>query len=410
MVADLQAVTYQGIGVATGFLIVKQGQGDSVNIYNGDILNVLLVSPSPTPVLSNSIPIQPLTNATVSGKTAQYASALSGTCSQVTVSAASQMAPSPAQIAQQISALGLAKETTQVAQSTTIPAGMLQSGQGVTNEIAALLATGTPGGAPGGIPLLRFSNTVGSNAGVALSPVSSMQLFANQVILQPSYEAYFDCYLPAGVGTVPFCKIFFYWTDAATGDVIDTETFYIAEGNGPTNDIITYLSGPCRSNELTVFVENMDPAQTATLAWIIKQTSHVFTRDRLFQPTYATVSPNGQTNPAGNPSSGVICSTQSSITPLATSTHLMAAFSGIVKVNVNARGQANNISFMIQDPGTLYSTNANTPIWSVDTTAAGVAQLTQEVVLPNGPTQISVINRGSSGNVSPNVTVTKQEY
>src|ERR1700729_361311 len=125
----ISPVTYQGIGSGSGFQIIPAGAGD-VNVYNGDIINVLLVSPSTTPGLSNSIPIQPLTNATISGKTAQYASALTGKVAEVTVSAAI-LTPSPAQIALQIATLGLATEATQ--QNVLTATGATAIGVGNTN-------------------------------------------------------------------------------------------------------------------------------------------------------------------------------------------------------------------------------------------------------------------------------------
>lgn len=118
-VATLEPVTYQGIGVVTGFLAIPRNSG-TVNVYNGDITNVLLLSTSPTPVLSNSIPVQPLTNATIEGGKPYYASAQSGTVATVTISASSQISPSPAQIAAQIGALGLATSSNQVVQTGAI--------------------------------------------------------------------------------------------------------------------------------------------------------------------------------------------------------------------------------------------------------------------------------------------------
>jgi hypothetical protein len=114
----LAPVTYQNIGVVTGFQIAPAGL-QSFNVYNGDLTNVLLVSHASTPSLGDSIPVQPLTNATISGGAGQwYASAQTGTCAEITVSASSQISPSPAQIATQISLLGLATSANQASQIT----------------------------------------------------------------------------------------------------------------------------------------------------------------------------------------------------------------------------------------------------------------------------------------------------
>jgi hypothetical protein len=93
-------VTYLGIGVRGGFQIAGGGV-ESFNVYNGDTTNVLLVSQQQNPQLSSSLPIQPLTNATVIGNGPWYASAQSGTIASVTVSPGAQLSPSPGQVAVQ---------------------------------------------------------------------------------------------------------------------------------------------------------------------------------------------------------------------------------------------------------------------------------------------------------------------
>jgi hypothetical protein len=156
-IKTLAPVTYQSIGVVTGFLLIPRGSGQA-NVYNGDINNVLYVSQNPTPVPGNSIPIQPLTNATLDGSTALYASAAPGLpVANVTVSASSQISPSPAQIAQQIAGLGLATLAQQITQQTAIPNNI--STTGVPAVLSSLVGTIGPiaSGSAWGPTVLTFT-------------------------------------------------------------------------------------------------------------------------------------------------------------------------------------------------------------------------------------------------------------
>jgi hypothetical protein len=107
----INPVTYLNIpssvsATGTAFLLIPRGY-PSVSIYNGDISNTLLVSPSPTPVLTNSVPVPPLTNAQFSGTNGPlYALAATNSVAYVSVSNAT-VNPSPAQIAEQIALYGI---------------------------------------------------------------------------------------------------------------------------------------------------------------------------------------------------------------------------------------------------------------------------------------------------------------
>lgn len=278
------------------------------------------------------------------------------------------------------------------------------------NTLASLIATGSATGAPGGAPALRFTNDLANNpAGVSLGALSSTQPLLNQAVKQPSFEAVFFTNMnTANVGTVPFMQVEIDWIDAVSGQINDIEQYIIATGNGPGNSIATFLRGPCNGNLMSVFITNLDPAQSATAAWTINETSEIYEHDRLFQPKYS-LAPNGFTNPSGSPAQGVLAVASPTVLPSTSSTRLLATWSGKVGININARAQANNISYTLEDPGTLYSGTANAPFWSTDTPTGG-GQVYAEVVLPNGPVQLRELNRGTTGNVAPVISVVKLEY
>jgi hypothetical protein len=333
--------------------------------------------------------------------------------------------PSPAQVAAQIGALNLARETggnlaaTEAAAAstavsvpalgTTVPQGMLHGGQGVTTEIAALVASGQFNGTPGGVPLLRRAVLLGSAAGLNLPANANTVILANTSVPQPSYEAGFSLNLPAGAGTVPFANINFFWIDPASGNVLDNEWFNIPAGNGAANPITTYVSGPARAGTLQIQVNNMDPAQAMTLTWSIYHTGQVFTRDRLLQPFYAAAAaPIGFTNPAGIPAAGLLAAMAPVLGPLATTSRLVAAWNGITKLGIDNSAQANAVKVSLQDPANTFSSLAGTTLFTQVVAAAATSYF--EITFPNGPLLLSERNQGASGNISPTVTLTKQEY
>lgn len=420
-------------------------ENTSFLLVNPDIINEIFIG---NDVGSQFIPIPPLGSVTLGGTKQDIWVSTNGGNYSVQAFAlpeGTNWTPSPAQVAAQIQALGLATEATQqsvnantsnthadlalgvipntsqansylggtVASALVSGAGrsisqdMLHANIGVTSEIAALLATGSPTGKLGGIPLLRFTSQLGTAASQTIPGLNSVPLITFQNINQPSYECTFIASLPAASGTIPFVQLTFQWNDALTGLVNDTETFVITAGNGPANAITTYLSGPVRGDELSVQAFNLDPAQTVTITWVINGVSHVFERDRLVQPAYAPTAPVGQTNPNGTPSAGLIANINPSIAGSATSTRLLAAYNGKVGVNINARGQTDNFSYSLIDPGTLYGTGGAT-FFSADSPAGG-SQMYTNINLPNGPVLYQIINRSTTAG-APTFTMTRAEY
>jgi hypothetical protein len=97
------------------------GQGQSVTIYNQDVNNVVTIGTSPgiTPDASNGVPLQPLTPGTFPASKALYGVAPAGTASLVIIPEGGTLSPSPAQIAAQIAASGLATAALQTTQMAT---------------------------------------------------------------------------------------------------------------------------------------------------------------------------------------------------------------------------------------------------------------------------------------------------
>jgi len=249
---QVNPVTYQNLGVVSAFQLIPAGMG-SVNVYNGDTTNILLVSPSPTPQLSNSMPVQPLTNAEFSGQQgALYASAMAGTVATVTVSNA-QLSPSPAQIAAQISALGLATYDEQVNQNTEIPTNISTTGAPLLNLYNLLEG---------------FSQTIGAGTSVTKGPFSIGQI---------SYEFVIEVGTTQNAAIAP-CSIQFQWTDSDTGLPTATQVYnvYAAYTGGGGNAHLIEGHGPSNSDTLTITITAVSVAVAVNVA--ILQSSRNYLR------------------------------------------------------------------------------------------------------------------------------------
>jgi hypothetical protein len=259
-----------------------------------------------------------------------------------------------------------------------------------------------------GAPLLRLTTPLVSATNQNVGPQSNIFPLTNMPVDQPSYEASFTASLPAASGTVPFVQIQLQWINFATGLLSDVETFFMPAGNGVSNSITCYLSGPCRGSALSVAILNLDPAQNLTLSYDINATSHVYVHDRLFQSAYATTAPNGFTNPDGVPTSGVLVATQPTVGPNTSAFRLVACWSGRVMLGMNNAGLANAVVCVLHDPASLYSGFTQFGLQRFQV-AAG-AQFVQETALPNGPVLMEIRNTGSTGNTTTAISLVKVEY
>lgn len=348
----------------------------------------------------------------------------------------SNWVPSPAQVAAQINALGLAKDTTlqttntntnNIANNTTGVAKDSTVNTVATNTTGVAKDTsintvnttlGTPaqsgdvtGLTTNGIPPLRGTNNLGNATGQSIATGVNAILINTANINKPGYEAVFSLNLPAGVGTRPFAILQLFWTDSNTGLTVGLKQFIITAGNGPANAVTCYLSGPCRGDQITVQLRNQDPAQTLTVTWAFNQTSHTYLADRLLQPLYPASAPITFTNPNGNPSKGLLLSTNPTIAASSNTIRLCAAYNGKVKVSLDNTVQANSCALQINTPQSpaLYE-EINPPQSLLKLTAAAGAQSQADWNMPNGATTVQIFNQGTTNSIAPNVAITIAEY
>lgn len=415
----------------TGFLLV-----------NTDLVNPVYIGNDPG---SQAIPVPPLGSVALTTSRDLWVSTNGGayTVNALLLPGGSQWSPSPAQIAAQIQALGLATSANQAAQiatqatavnqatqngylagttpgalvsaaGLTVAKDMLHANAGVTTELAALLATGSPAGAAGGMPLLRYTNQVGTAAGTSLPAGGPAQTLVNQAgVTQPGYEGFITAWFPNSAGvTIPFISVVFTWIDSSTGYTVKAQYFTLTTGANAGAALYYYLNGPCYGDKLIITALNLDPAVAADIDWVINQTSHLFQTDKIVQPVYATTNaPPGFTNPNGVPGLGVIATVVVAVAASSSLSRLMAVYSGKVLLSVDNLGGANACRVRLLDPsnGVIYgSGSANQSFHSAVIAAAGTESI--ELGLPRGPVVLELHNQGASGAISPSCTVTALDY
>jgi hypothetical protein len=231
----MASVTYLGIGSSTGFMICGANV-DTFNVYNGDTANVVLISQAQTPQPSNSLPVQPLTNATIIGPGPWYASAAAGPIASMTVSPGSQLSPSPGQVAIQTS---------------------LQL-QGILTSAPLYNVTNLPlpdedaGGNP------QFQNLT------PITPVSltGVGLVGTSIAFYSAYEVLARnlCAATAGAGA---CQVVLTWYNQLTDTVPLATVRWTVPANNP-NAVNTVGNGPQRGNFLAVQVASLEALGTAT--------------------------------------------------------------------------------------------------------------------------------------------------
>lgn len=406
-IADIAPVTYQNIGVATGFLIVQAGSGGQVNIYNGDIVNVLLVSPSPTPSLSNSLPIQPLTNATIDGTKAQYASALSGTCSQVTVGAASQLSPSPAQIAAQIQALGLATEATQqlvnnnvtgVAKDTSvngvIPAVNNPAFGPSKDTTVAGLNTGIPNNiATTGVPLLTKSTLVKNQAAVSQN-AGTVNQSATFSMGQIGYEIFLNIFCTTG-NFLSFYHLGLSWFDSATGIQTGQEDYWFVPGSGAgANSHSIIGSGPTKGDQLIITSEVPATSSAAvTHSYVVLQNSRVYAEDNFETIVF---NPAGVTGASTDMTAGILAASSFSVPANSVGTRLMPFFNGNVSLWFSSTSGLADLDVQIVTFADALQVGGTTPTFFEQRTNANGFGFASQVSLPAVQCQVQLNNTNAA--------------
>lgn len=283
------------------------GQGVTVTIYNADIANIVTVSRNNSVALNagNGAPIQPLTSAVLDASKALYAVAPAGTAQLVILPQGGTLSPSPAQIAAQISALGLAKETTQLAQSTTIPNGIANTG----------------------VPLLSKSNSL-LNASAQTLAGAGVHTFGPLTIGQIGYEISISLTI-ANTAANPFTVFLMTWSDSTSGLIVSQEEWSLSDGTSPISQVFLG-TGRTKGDTLNIQVTNTDPITTVTYSVSFVENSRVYDRDDWRQQSKVTV-PNNTNASSDEPANTLFSTSGMGVTNGSSTARLLPLYAGTIE-------------------------------------------------------------------------------
>lgn len=360
------------------------GDNSSVVIYNQDLTNVIYASYSRwfRPGAANSVPIQPLTFATLSARRAIYLGATTAVLPAVVVPEGTQLQPSPAQIAAQISALGLATLSEQINQNTSIPNNISTTGVPLLTQSTVLLNLGAQGIAASG-------------------SFQSSQIATNQIgyelLLVPAY--------PVTNGNNPFIYVVVGWWDSISGLLVDKQSFVTCvNSHTGINSLPTRIKGPSKADQVQITIYNQDTTQGIGCTIVLTANSRVLSQDYIDWPVDQSENGASIIIPGHTLAGTILPDTRTiaiaSNTSLAASGQdgwLIPPHSGLAYLNILESGvAAGNIAVSWQPlPSSIYSTP--TPWLVNDVLGAGDPDKLNypQVIMPNAPTQLNIKNNGT---------------
>jgi hypothetical protein len=167
-------------------------------------------------------------------------------------------APSPAQVAAQINALGLMKDTTGQTINTTA-AGTTTAVGGTTTAVGGTTAAvnAVPGTiAATGVPLLNLRNVLQNVTGQVITAGATFTATTITGITQPSFNLHITatCNVAA---TKPWFTVRLNWIDTATGLVVQVDAFTTFMSN-TASALTTIIAGPTDADSLQIQITNND--------------------------------------------------------------------------------------------------------------------------------------------------------
>ncbi len=259
------------------------------------------------------------------------------------------------------------------------------------------------------VPIGRKPSNVFAASSV-LAHGQSVTLANQALITQPSFQLYINLEYATNLGTIPFGMITLDWFDSASGYSEQSDTYWLPGGQLAFCSAL--VTGPCRGDEVTVILTNLEAAQILAYNISLTQTSHIYDQARFIQTDSSAVV--GFTQPGKNAQAGILASAAPNVTPGNSQDRLAAAWLGQAVLMVDNVGQANGALVTITDPGLvtgggmLYGTAASGVI-AIANVASG-ASTTATIALPAGPVNVRVANTGATGNINPTVTLSRVDH
>lgn len=254
------------------------------------------------------------------------------------------------------------------------------------------------------VPLAHNATGIG-NGNNSLPGGGTTNIVSAVNVDQPSFHMLIG--INAGVPgtTIPFAKLRFKWTDIASGFTVDPDWAVMAGAVSGLN--FHYIKGPVRGDQLTLELDNLEPAQILSYSFGISAVSHVYEDFVLEEIGGQGVL--GFTRPAQQAQMGVLGSVNATIAISGTVDRLAMAGNGKAILTTNNAGGVNVVRTELVDPGVVLGVGpilglSNSGIIAtIEANAQPPANM--EVSLPNGPVVIREINTSAAATQTPTTTL-----
>ena len=369
--------------------------GLSVTLSNQDLINTVTIARRNnfSQGGSNTATIPPLGSVTVDASKTIWGLAPTGTLPLLIFPGGGNWAPSPAQVAAQINALGLAKDTSvnnpAYSPITTGNAGLLSTLSAQTNQNTAI-----PNNiAATGVPLLVLPQSLYNNNFTVAAGTTT--LIGPFTITQPGYELLFSLW--SSVAANVFLRVTMQWFDPTTGVKVDQQSWYMLAGANATTDLHAIQgTGPTVNAQLQIGFTAVNGLITIPNV-LLHQNSRIYTRHDFRTFTHGNYV-NGL-SASGTDDMQAMVLTQQLASSVATGTHITIyspLYAGVAYVGAHTSSNTSDATLTFN---AFTDTSLTSPVQIYQQKTDGVGNINQPgVTIPRAQLQI-VFSNGNAGTV-----------
>lgn len=334
--------------------------------------------------------LDPLGSLSLDGRRTWWAMTQTGTALVETVPGGNGWSPSPEQIALQLVTAGLAKDSSVQVVGQQAAQQMLAAAQGVTTELAALIASGAANGTPGGVPLLSKSTLIHQDTVSALAPGVG-QILGPFPITQPGYEVRID--LSTGAAGACYVTYQVDWIDSGTGQNLRRNSYTAVAGvTGTPHKINGH--GPTKANQIQITVSNLLASAGNIVTTVTQmQSSRIYSRD--VWRSLDTTAPVGFTASGTAPEANVLMNAAPSVAAAGTQVRLLPLYTGQAHFSLQTASATSDAELIIATVGGVLA-NSQT-IYDNVTDAKG--HLDADIQLPRVQCQVTLKNSNAAAKV-----------
>lgn len=373
--------TYQVIaGKATPLVYGNPSDPQQGLIINNDLTDVMTVGfdMGVTVGRTDVMTVQPLQAIAYDGTMDLFGIMPAGQVASITIAPGmTYWAPSPAQAAAQINALGLAKETTQL---------VVSGNTGATKTSVDAV----PGGIFNtGVPLYTKSSLVKNQTAVSQAP-GTTNTSAVFPISQVGYEIFLTVF--AAGNFLSFYHLTMQWLDSGTGIITAQEDYWFIPGTGAGASAHTIIgAGPTKGDQLQI-VSSVPAGSSVNVshAYVVLQNSRLYADD--FWETLQFVAA-GVTGTAEDTTAGQVAASSFNVNAGLVANRVLPFYNGIVTLWGNTTSNTSDMDLQIVNLGdtSLAPGGASAIIFEQKSNANGFLYA-EQVALPAGQCEVQVTN------------------